>query len=291
MRIIVWSGGADSTLILTNELLKQPRGTVSAITLEHTQLGYEMQRKMQHKAREKYKRWVKKKHGIVFEHRVVTVALAKNTESSQFVGQYGLFLNHIFPYAVPQPSPHGIHQWQSQHQGGAPESNALLFGYIKKDEFWHYKAEFKAAFISLVALTGLDQSRLTLEFPLEWMTKENVIVELDSLSVPNEAWWTCESSMETPCGTCPKCKDLQQCPSYTATFPIRSYELVPSGGKFSTGSYKAPIEEGHKPWSSGMKMKFLTKEAKPEGRIKSTKRPASKVKAKSAKLGELKTMA
>lgn len=231
MRIIVWSGGADSTLILTNELLKQPRGTVSAITLEHVQLGWETQRKMQHKAREKYKKWVKKKHGIVFEHRVVTVALAKNTESSPFVGQYGLFLNHIFPYAVPQPPPYGppygIHQ-QSPYPGGAPESNSLLFGYIKKDEFWHYKAEFKAAFSSLVALTGLDQSRLTLEFPLEWMTKENVIVDLNKSSVPDDAWWTCESSMETPCGTCSKCKDLQQCPSYTATFPIRSYGLTPS---------------------------------------------------------------
>ena len=282
MRIIVWSGGADSTLILTNELLKQPRGTVSAITLEHIQLGYEMQRKMQHKARERYKKWVKKKHGIVFEHHVVTVALAKNTEGSPLVGQYGLFLNHIFPYAVPQPSP---------YPGGVSESNALLFGYIKKDEFWHYKAEFKAAFISLVALTGLDQSRLMLEFPLEWMMKEDVIVDLNKSSVPDDAWWTCESSMETPCGTCPKCKDLQQCPSYTATFPIRSYELMPSSVKLSTGSYKAPIEEGHKPWSSGMKRKFPTEAAKPKSRIKSTKRTASKVKAKSAKLGELKTMA
>ena len=282
MRIIVWSGGADSTLILTNELLKQPRGTVSAITLEHVQLGWETQRKMQHKAREKYKRWVKKKHGIVFEHRVVIVALAKNTESSQFVGQYGLFLNHIFPYAVPQPSP---------YPGGVSESNALLFGYIKKDEFWHYKAEFKAAFSSLVALTGLDQSRLMLEFPLEWMMKEDVIVDLNKSSVPDDAWWTCESSMETPCGTCPKCKDLQQCPSYTATFPIRSCELTPSSVKLSTGIYKAPIEEGHKPWSSGMKRKFPTEAAKPKSRIKSTKRTASKVKAKPAKLGELKTMA
>lgn len=287
MRIIVWSGGADSTLILTNELLKQPRGTVSAITLEHVQIGWETQRKMQHKAREKYKRWIKKKHGIAFEHRVVTVALAKNTEGSQFVGQYGLFLSHIFPYAVPQPSPYGTHHQQSHYQGGAPESNALLFGYIKKDEFWHYKAEFKSAFSSLVALTGLDQSRLTLEFPLEWMTKENVIVELNNLSIPNEAWWTCESSMETSCGTCPKCKDLQQCPSYTPTFPIRSYELVANGGKFSTGSYKTPIEEGYKPWSSGMKMEAV----EPGGRAKSTKRVASKVKAKSAKIGKLTTMA
>lgn len=46
MKVVVWSGGADSTLVLLDALMADEEG-VRALSLEHPQLGRASQRKLQ----------------------------------------------------------------------------------------------------------------------------------------------------------------------------------------------------------------------------------------------------
>ncbi len=197
-RIVIWSGGADSTIILLEELLAHPSGgvvgDVVALTLEHPQVGRKEQRIAQDKARTKFKQWLWEKHRRKVAHHTVTVRLSKDCGAPGNVGQYGLFLAHLFPYMVAEP----------------PKSSVVLFGYVRGDDFWHERHRFDQAFSALAAVA---RSEASLEYPLEWARKDEVMGRLDQHGVPRSAWWTCENPIgHRACGLCIKCEAVNPQP-------------------------------------------------------------------------------
>lgn len=196
MKIVVWSGGADSTLILLDELLRTRGVGVVALTLEHPQINDAPQRALQSRARLAFKRWLRKTHQISFEHRQPQVLLPKECFAGRYVGQHGLFLAHLFPYMAPQ---------------GA-EKVEVLFGYIRGDDHWHGRHEFRQAFSALADMAYAGP-QMSLEYPLEWTRKEEVLDRLAKAKVPPEAWFTCDNPVAgKACGRCLKCDAVKPRP-------------------------------------------------------------------------------
>lgn len=84
------------------------------------------------------------------------------------------------------------------------ESENLFMGYIKSDDFWHYKSFAYAAFDNLQILAG-HSGKLML--PMEWVTKSEVVRRLRELKLRT---WSCECPKgKKPCGKCTPCKRLR----------------------------------------------------------------------------------
>lgn len=190
MKIVIWSGGADSTLLLHDALLVNPRGVV-ALTLDHTQVNDRMQRHLQYEARCRYLSWVRKTLGYRVDSRVIKVVLSKDAGAVGDVGQHGLFLAHLFPYMV----------------GERGTKNEVQFGYIRGDDFWHWRTAFRKAFDGFASVA---YSELELSFPLEWTRKKEVLERLTKAKVPDNAWWTCDRpKSRRACGKCIKCEAIR----------------------------------------------------------------------------------
>ncbi len=195
MKVVIWSGGADSTLLLAQALATaMPRDRIAALTLRHPKLHPPMVR-AERVARENFKRWARKK-GWSFQHHTVTVAEPHLT-APDGTGQYSLWASHLVIAA------------------GSISHNHLLgdavadveFGYIKRDDFWHIADRFVSAFN---ALAYLSQFRIKPTFPLEWYSKQLVINELHRYGVPRSSWFSCQEPTKTgkACRTCVKCADV-----------------------------------------------------------------------------------
>lgn len=200
MKIIVWSGGADSTLLLAKALdrdakLGGPPRRVAAITLDHHQLSQD-QLRLQREAMARFKKWALAKKGWKFD--VHPVKVSSKVYVPYGAGQFSLWCSHIPLYAA------GIAQDRSH---GEDEKTEVQFGYVKRDIFWHVSDRFMAAFNALATLS--EQHRLQAVFPLEWYEKTDVLDELHLYGVPRSCWWTCEEPKRNrPCGTCGKCVEI-----------------------------------------------------------------------------------
>lgn len=189
---VVWSGGADSTLALTDKARNTTKAwPVHALTMVgHPQLA-PIHLKNQRAAMRRYLVWAKKQ-GFHVIHRIIEVKFNVGVKEFGMYGNGGqamVWLCHLAPYF---------------------QNNAdVKFGYIRGDDFWHRRHQFEKAFRGLA---GLDDSTWNLVFPLEWHTKVDVLKELTGFSVPNNCWWSCDESKKVgkPCGWCKKCKELKQ---------------------------------------------------------------------------------
>ncbi len=182
MRVVIWSGGLDSTLLLVNELAHHP-GSVRALTLVgHHQLSREQQ-KAEAKARREFKAWAKEK-GWTFRHNEVRVTT--KADATQQVGQSGLWLAHLAPYVDP--------------------GDIMLFGYIRGDDFWHGRHLFVDAFGAMKRSHYAGQALI--QFPLEWYRKQDVLAGAKRYRIPSRCWWTCETNRprKRACGRCVKCR-------------------------------------------------------------------------------------
>ncbi len=190
MKVVVWSGGLDSTLLLAHELATQPRGGVKAITLAgHLQLPHD-QLACERVARAEFKKWARAR-GWKFRHETVRVKTSGNIHND--VGQSGIWLSHLMPYL----------------QGG----DTALFGYIRGDDFWHWRHLFVAAFGALAASHFVGSS-LLVNFPLEWHRKRDVVEGARLYRLPRRCWWTCEKPVgderNRRCGRCSKCRESKR---------------------------------------------------------------------------------
>jgi 7-cyano-7-deazaguanine synthase in queuosine biosynthesis len=82
------------------------------------------------------------------------------------------------------------------------KNDNIYFGYIRGDDFWHYKQDFLDLIEAYKKLNNLDFNVI---FPLEWMEKCAVIRELKPKY--RRYCWTCDSPTEEgrPCGKCHPC--------------------------------------------------------------------------------------
>lgn len=203
-KVIVWSGGADSTLLLARALAdenaceRDTKACVAAITLQHHQLDIERipMRSAERAARKRFQTWAKRQGWAFKSH---WARFSSDLHAEGHVGQYTLWVTHLLAYAGSVWGPHSLDK---------DRLIEIQFGYIKRDIFWHFKAEFLDAFNAIAKLSGIDWIRPA--FPLEWMEKRDVLNELHSRRVPIKSWWTCEEPTPKgkPCGACEKCREI-----------------------------------------------------------------------------------
>lgn len=181
-RVVVWSGGADSTVVL-HELAKNSSKLwpVTCLTIESEFLLNAQQQKNQKAARQRYLA-LAAKSGFHIESTVIRV----DAGELQATDQASLWLAHLSPYLSDKIS--------------------LYFGYVLGDSYWQRKTEFEEAWR---ALQALEQKEWQIHYPLKHKSKSDVLSSLERNRIPANCWWTCEKPPgKKPCGHCNKCIEL-----------------------------------------------------------------------------------
>lgn len=190
VHVIVWSGGADSTMLLTERASKSSwDNPIIAITVDgHTQIN-KKQFASQRAAQKRYLAWAKTK-GMHIRHCRITVAVLGG-ELGGSVTQAQTWLAHLPPYF--------------------PQRCQVSFGYIRPDDFWHYRHE-ALKLLRAFQNMGDPKADWEIEYPYEWTAKHSVLKSLHGWKVPNNCWWTCDRPprVSVACGKCSKCLELKQ---------------------------------------------------------------------------------
>lgn len=192
MALVVWSGGADSTLILYNMLHShyvdgQDTEEIRTVSIVHSQVAAAKESRA---ARRKIKSWFKKKNWL-FPHTEITVSMEGDffcTNAEGFSMQPALWLTEAIKILRP--------------------SEDLYFGYIRGDDFWHRQHEFVSAYDKLRNLSSRSGS---LVFPLEWTTKHAVLSQLDRAGLLDLIWYCEDPQKGKPCGDCQPCQTHESC--------------------------------------------------------------------------------
>ena len=189
-RVVVWSGGADSTYLLhwyaTYSSIQNP---VHAITVDsHPQLNKKFMA-AQRTARSRYLKFAEKS-GLHIEVHTVSQDYSEKTLigiGENVSGQPMMWLCSIMPFIQ--------------------DDDMVYFSYIFEDGIWHHKKEFQDVFYSICRLKNIDA---TLEFPLEEFRKYQILKRLSEYEIKDNMWWSCEEPKnKKPCGVCYKCCELK----------------------------------------------------------------------------------
>ncbi len=197
MSLVLWSGGLDSTLILHTLATEARDGvrhhphSVRALTITQSQLG--VHQPSADAARDKVKKAFRAA-GLIVNYLDVTLSHGHTGKrSEQFIGssdnpQLLLWLSLAVNYLEPDED--------------------LYAGHIRGDDAWHRIGHLWAAFNGLQGLAGHTG---TMQFPLEWKRKADVIRETKALDLYRLCWW-CEEldppkshGRRVPCGKCNSC--------------------------------------------------------------------------------------
>ena len=185
--VVIWSGGADSTLALCEAVSQARRHeTITAISVTvHSNITL-LQLQEQNARMDKFLAWAKKRDWKIDHRKVRIDHTCIDLPSSQGT----LWLCSVAPYL--------------------PDHARIWMGYIRRDDFWHEKAEHVAA---AEALAKLSDRKWKIEFPLEWSEKWEVLRALKKWKVPDSLWWTCESPVKKSdrikaCRQCLKCREV-----------------------------------------------------------------------------------
>lgn len=188
-QVVVWSGGADSTMLLTERAWKASKSVpVIAITIEsHPQVRIK-QLDSQKNAQKNYLAWAKEQ-GLPIQHARIKVSWvpSSGTGVGDGVSQAMLWLAHITPYL--------------------PKRCCVAFGYIAGDAMWHRRHEHEAVLLAMQNLSGSDWE---IDYAYEWSSKGKILHALEGWKVPDKCWWTCEEPKRVgvACGSCAKCREL-----------------------------------------------------------------------------------
>lgn len=189
MSLVCWSGGCDSTRVLYDLAVKAtPEEPVRALSIIGPQFPAI---NAQRHARERIKQWLKKKKLLNVDYQEVEINYDSHNRF-EMTGNGGLMQPIVWiPIAVTF----------------LKEKEDLYVGYIRGDDFWHYKARMQWIFTYLQEVS--NKSGL-LQTPLEWETKYDVIKKLKEYGLFNLCW-TCEfpTTKEKPCGKCTPCCSMQ----------------------------------------------------------------------------------
>jgi 7-cyano-7-deazaguanine synthase in queuosine biosynthesis len=184
--VVVWSGGADSTLVLTDLLTNSTQHwPVLTLTVDrHPQLSRPAL-ELQRAARKRYVAWAKKRG----YHLVTRTVGIDSSKGLNITSQSLLWLTTLVPYVR--------------------NLEVLHFGYVNGDEFWHTREHALAAMTNMRKLS--DRPALSVQFPLEYVRKPAVLERLRKAGVPNDCWWSCETPVKgRACRSCWKCFEIEQ---------------------------------------------------------------------------------
>ena len=187
--IVVWSGGADSTKLLDDwSRYGSEHSPIHAVTMLHSYVGYDGQAKKEKEAREKIKEYLKSKGRHVIYHEI-DIKVSEEVHKISF------------------DRSHGLHQasiWLGNLLPFCGSESRLAFGYVQGDDFWHYSQSVAKVLEGLKEITG---ALVTIEYPLEWETKADILKYLYREGLEKMVWW-CETPKEDgdKCGECSSCK-------------------------------------------------------------------------------------
>ena len=143
--LITWSGGCDSTFLLLKYLMEGKN--VRTLSVTHDQVPQSNHEK---EARIRIRNALMKR-GLNFSHHEMTISGDGITLEC---GQGGMHQPAI---------------WLSAAIGHLQDKEDLHLGYVKEDDFWHYRQWYWDAFQNLKVICNKSG---TLVFPLEWTEKK-----------------------------------------------------------------------------------------------------------------------
>lgn len=184
MALILWSGGCDSTLLLStlvdrcldidNEITE-----VRALAILHDQINARTEQKAARKNLLK-----------VFKARGCNVRYTELTMKSR-----GNFC--VEGGGCPQPV-----LWITNAMQYLGDEEDLYLGYIRGDDYWTYNTTINWAFDYLQKVLG---KRGSIKAPLELMRKSDVIRELKRRRLYSKVWYCENPKNGRKCGKCEPC--------------------------------------------------------------------------------------
>jgi len=183
-RLVVWSGGYDSTLVLWNELIKNKEAHAISFLLPNVS---SMKQSSEMVCRERFKdRAIE--NGFKLHHK--TVAITYDDFMIQDIGIYPLQMLWLM-----------LGMWM------ASAKTTLIYGYVKRDDFWMNEDKF----MSLIKhINDIMDKKIEIEFPLRETSKYEIYKNIYGLKL-EDCVWTCEipASPMVPCGKCESCIKLE----------------------------------------------------------------------------------
>lgn len=183
--IVIWSGGADSTLLLDN--LAREGEEVYAISFEPSFITIN-KLAMEHKQRENLRKEFKYRG-----YNIQYITIKVETDAIRIRHSECGGLTHpvawalmILPYIC--------------------DGDILNFGYIKADHFWQFEPHFKTMLDAAFKLLAVQAF---VEYPLEFTSKATVLKELYARNLLDFIW-SCQlpREMDLPCKNCHSCENM-----------------------------------------------------------------------------------
>jgi len=197
-KLIVWSGGFDSTALIIKALQENEPFDIIYIKLENN----DIKNKIELNTRNKIKKLLSPFMDNVSDAIPITLILKS------------------YPY-LPQPMSwvFGISIYIAdilRHKNRMFDYSEIEMGYIKNDDFWHISNQFKNSYYSLLSMDLIDKKDIPkLSFPIEWYKKEDLYYNFysknDLYKNVMNLTWTCEKpklvkKFYVECGQCNTCK-------------------------------------------------------------------------------------
>ena len=186
MKLIVFSGGLDSTALLAREFKDAKEDFETCyIPIYNNQNQYRKEMKARTKIIKRLQDlypYSKFKGDNIFEYANHTLF---GNESVLFMMTF-VFLTTLV--------------WNIGYK-----YQTISFGFVKGDDFWHMKTEFLEAFKSLYQCSYYGHGEVKIEFPIEWSSKKVLYNELETINIENLISY-CEIAKNPPCGECVSCK-------------------------------------------------------------------------------------
>ena len=183
--VVVFSGGFDSTLILVDLLEKgfKPR----LLTFQCKQFGENLHYVSEMAAQQKILEYLAKKYDY--------------TPSRDYIRLEG----DLIGWTGSEPALFQQPFMTSMVSIGGRNNACYHFGYHRGDDFWHSSHNILAAQEHLLAVAG--QKNIMFSFPLQYLTKADIIRRLNYYHFPAELCTFCYSPTYTGrCGHCVACK-------------------------------------------------------------------------------------
>lgn len=205
INVVVWSGGMDSTLVLDKVCSSNPDKWIWAHTVNWDMLN-SLKVKKEKEARKNYLSYAKKK-GFNIAHRTITVTANMGAEDLGFAQGLAWF-SYVIPYL--------------------PKNSILYLGYHNADEFWKCASAF-SNYVKSASVIG--SRKIKLNYPLQYMSKCEILEEFKSRRIPSSCFWTCENPERrnkkiVSCGKCTPCIRLK-----TAIYESKLQKVGKKGGR------------------------------------------------------------
>ena len=203
--VVIWSGGADSTLIVVELATRLKEIGKELYTLSITSVHLSVEKQLKEKeSRDIILRELREK-GCDIRDETLQLNLAT------------LSLSH--GDGIPQAL-----MWSMMCLPMMKNNSNIFLGYHKGDDFWYWSHDFETTIQSAAKIV---EKSVQLCIPLAYKTKADIIKDLDELSIRD--YWFCESptvSDDTKpeiirCNTCLPCKTYDKA--------IRELEVEGSG--------------------------------------------------------------